>query len=131
MQDFLASGHIIRKNAKEILNIISIDNELIIEACKHFLEWRLRFNKKDKEADINYAERLKHITQKLYEENKTNKLSPKFGRIYRLSSQLFWRLRCPGEPIKKLNMEEEQYHNDATECWICKKAFKEDLLKKV
>ena len=33
--------------------------------------------------------------------------------------------------MKKLNMEEEQYHNDATECWICKKVFKEDLLKKV
>src|ERR1700722_16788233 len=33
--------------------------------------------------------------------------------------------------MKKLTMEEENIHNSASKCWICEKAFSDDLLKKI
>ena len=110
MQDFLANGPIICKNAQEILNITETYNIITLkDMSKYFIDWKLKRCKEEKEADINNAERLKYISQNIYAENNNQEMS----KIYRLANQLFWHLKW------------------VFKCWICKKAFGDDLLKKV
>ncbi|CAG8604111.1 701_t:CDS:2, partial [Paraglomus occultum] len=145
MWDYLASGHIIRDSAEKLSELTNAGflchkapKEMhlkLLFICKHFKSWKLSSDKNEKKGEINWVTDVRHSLKKIYEMHKTKPLGNDVGKMYRLISQIYQRLRWPGEPMKKLTKEEENQYNSAKVCWICNEAFDcgttEDNRKKV
>ncbi|CAG8847463.1 1502_t:CDS:2, partial [Gigaspora margarita] len=116
MQDFLASGHIIRKSAEELSNMLHSgilpekETEKFLNICEAFRIWKLRG---DYEKEIRALNDLYHALNTLYEIHKRKPLGRDIGRMYHLAKTIWYRLKYPGEPMKKLTKAEENHHNSA------------------
>ena len=134
MQDFFASGPIIRKSATDLCQILHSDilskeyTEKYLNICKPLKTWKLVENPTN---DIANIKDIKESLKSLYDMHKRDPLEVDIGIMYRLANKIYSRLRWPGEPMKKLTKAEENYHNLSKECWICENSYGEDTLKKV
>ncbi|CAG8650024.1 6331_t:CDS:2 [Paraglomus brasilianum] len=88
----------------------------LLSICKYFKSWKLSRDKEEKKGEISWVMDVRDSLKKFYEMHKTKPLGSALGKMYRLASQIYQRLRWPGEPMKKLTKEEEKRHKSAKEC---------------